>query len=316
MARALLSSLLVLAAVAVADAAPERPPFEVTLEISKDRCRLLEELTVEVDVRSLMTKKLELRPIRLATVSVVLRLTEGEKTFRLARIYGRTTSAEIVLEHQPAVGVARNKKISGTFKITAIRPGKYEVVAEYHGAEELEMVESKPVTLTVDAPPDGKRMVALITTGAGTMTAELDPDRAFNTVHEFVVNSRSRYYGKPMVFFRVVKGFMAQVGDKTNTGGHHAGHLIPAEFNDLKHEKGVLSMARATPPDSGGAQFFVMHGTSAGLDGKYAAFGKVVDGLEVIDKICDAEVTQNPNSGEMSKPKDPVSLDQIAIVVK
>ena len=292
------------------------------IELSTERCRLLEEITVEVEVRSKMRRKTDLQPIRLASDSVVLRFVDGEKEFRLSRIYGRATQTasgvEILPEHESPISVPRNKKIKGTFKITAIRPGKYEVFAEYHGADGVEMVPStKSVTLTVDAPDDGKKMVALITTSAGTMTAELDPDVAFNTVHEFVCNANSGFFGKPMEFFRVMKGFMAQVGDKTNTGQHQAGHLIPAEFNDTKHERGVLSMARGGHPDTGGSQFFVMHARSEFLDGKYTAFGRVVDGLEVIDTICEAEVGPNPtNTSEMSKPKKPVTLDRIAVIVK
>ncbi len=322
MTRFALAVLLLFTLTFAADAKSERSPLDVKLELSTSRCRLLEEITVEVDVRSKMTKKTDLRPIRLASDSVTLRFVEGDKVFRLSRIYGRATATaagvEIKFEHERAVTVARNKKITGTFKISAIRPGKYEVYAEYHGADGIEMIPStKPVTLTVDAPDESKKMVALITTSAGTMTAELDPDVAFNTVHEFVRNSEARFYGKPMIFFRVLKGFMAQVGDKTNTGQHQAGHLIPAEFNDTKHVRGVLSIARGGHPDTGGSQFFVMHDKSEFLDGKYTAFGRVIDGIEVLDEICDGEMGPNPtNTAEMSRPKKPVTLDQISVIVK
>ena len=123
------------------------------------------------------------------------------------------------------------------------------------------------------------------------MKAELYPEIAPNTVNNFISLVQSGFYDG-VEFHRVIKGFMLQGGDPTGTGAGGPGYAIKGEFsnngfkNDLKHEPGVLSMARTMFPDSGGSQFFIMHKNSPHLDGDYAAFGKVIEGLDIVDKIA------------------------------
>lgn len=123
------------------------------------------------------------------------------------------------------------------------------------------------------------------------MKAELYPKIAPNTVNNFVSLIKKGYYDG-VIFHRVIPGFMIQGGDPQGTGTGGPGYSIRGEFshngfqNDLKHTPGVLSMARTMIPDSAGSQFFIMHETSPHLDGEYAAFGKVIEGLEVVDKIA------------------------------
>ena len=122
------------------------------------------------------------------------------------------------------------------------------------------------------------------------MKAELYPEIAPNTVNNFISLIGKGYYDG-VIFHRVIPGFMIQGGDPDGTGMGGPGYSIKGEFthngfkNDLKHTPGVLSMARTMIPDSAGSQFFIMHETSPHLDGEYAAFGKLVEGLEVVDKI-------------------------------
>ena len=122
------------------------------------------------------------------------------------------------------------------------------------------------------------------------MKAELYPEIAPNTVNNFISLISKGYYDG-VIFHRVIPGFMIQGGDPDGTGMGGPGYSIKGEFthngfkNDLKHTPGVLSMARTMIPDSAGSQFFIMHETSPHLDGEYAAFGKLVEGLEVVDKI-------------------------------
>ena len=121
--------------------------------------------------------------------------------------------------------------------------------------------------------------------------AELYPEIAPNTVNNFISLVKKGFYNG-LIFHRVINGFMIQGGcpDGIGTGG--PGYSIKGEFaqngvqNDLAHTPGVLSMARAMHPDSAGSQFFIMHKTSPHLDGSYAAFGKVIEGLDVVDKIA------------------------------
>ena len=123
------------------------------------------------------------------------------------------------------------------------------------------------------------------------MKAELYPEIAPNTVNNFSSLIKKGYYDG-VIFHRVIPGFMIQGGDPDGTGMGGPGYSIKGEFtqngfkNDLKHTPGVLSMARTMIPDSAGSQFFIMHETSPHLDGAYAAFGKLIEGLEVVDKIA------------------------------
>lgn len=123
------------------------------------------------------------------------------------------------------------------------------------------------------------------------MKAELYPEIAPNTVNNFISLIKKGYYDG-VIFHRVIPGFMIQGGDPDGTGMGGPGYSIKGEFshngfkNDLKHTPGVLSMARTMIPDSAGSQFFIMHETSPHLDGEYAAFGKLVEGLEIVDKIA------------------------------
>ena len=120
---------------------------------------------------------------------------------------------------------------------------------------------------------------------------ELYPDVALNTVKNFISLINSGYYNG-LIFHRVISGFMIQGGCPKGIGTGGPGYTIEGEFayngikNDLKHERGVISMARAMDPNSAGSQFFIMHETSPHLDGAYAAFGKVIEGMDVVDKIA------------------------------
>lgn len=124
------------------------------------------------------------------------------------------------------------------------------------------------------------------------MKAELYPDIAPKTVENFVDLVKKGFYDG-LIFHRVIRGFMIQGGCPEGTGMGGPGYTIPGEFsqngfkNDLKHEPGVLSMARSMHPDSAGSQFFIMHETSPHLDGAYAAFGRIVEGMEIVNQIAE-----------------------------
>ena len=126
----------------------------------------------------------------------------------------------------------------------------------------------------------------------GVITAELYPELAPNTVANFVNLVESGFYDG-LIFHRVIPGFMIQGGDPQGTGMGGPGYSIKGEFarngfreNTLRHTRGVLSMARSMMPNSAGSQFFIMHADAPHLDGDYAAFGKVTDGMDVVDRIA------------------------------
>lgn len=138
--------------------------------------------------------------------------------------------------------------------------------------------------------------------------AELYPHIAPNTVNNFISLVQKHFYDG-LIFHRVIKGFMIQGGDPEGTGMGGPGYAIKGEFaqngfeNDLKHTAGILSMARSMMPDSAGSQFFIMHKDAPHLDGAYAAFGKITEGMDVVDKIAETTVDYNDRPMETQKIK-------------
>lgn len=149
------------------------------------------------------------------------------------------------------------------------------------------------------------------------MKAELYPEIAPNTVNNFISLIQKGYYDG-IIFHRVIPGFMLQGGDPTGTGTGGPGYCIAGEFsnngfqNDLKHTPGVLSMARTMIPDSAGSQFFIMHQTSPHLDGEYAAFGKVIEGMETVNKIATSPTDYSDRPLQEQKMKK-VTVDTFGV---
>jgi peptidyl-prolyl cis-trans isomerase B (cyclophilin B) len=142
---------------------------------------------------------------------------------------------------------------------------------------------------------------------------ELDYENAPNTAQNFVYLAAKGFYNG-LIFHRVIKGFMIQGGDPTGTGMGGPGHRIKGEFkqngiiNNLKHNRGVVSMARSSDPNSAGSQFFIMHQDGLFLDGQYAAFGKVVSGMDAVDAIATTMVGAN------DRPTTPQKIKTIEVV--
>lgn len=138
-------------------------------------------------------------------------------------------------------------------------------------------------------------LVTITMEDGGRIQVELLPDYAKNTVDNFLSLVQSGFYDG-LIFHRVIRGFMIQGGCPKGNGTGGAGYHIRGEFkangveNTLKHTRGVISMARAAHPDSASSQFFIMHQNSPHLDGQYAAFGRVTEGMETVDKIAESEV--------------------------
>jgi len=150
------------------------------------------------------------------------------------------------------------------------------------------------------------RKIATVETTQGTIKIELWESKAPNTVVNFVsLANAGRYDG--VDFHRVIEGFMAQTGDVEHKGGFGGpGYTIPAEFDaSLKHVRGVVSMARSSEPDSAGSQFFIMFGAAPNLDGQYAAFGQVISGMDVVDKLKKGDRAKN---GTVTSPDKIVKL--------
>ena len=155
-------------------------------------------------------------------------------------------------------------------------------------------------------------VVTITMTNGDVMKAELYPEIAPNTVNNFISLVQKGFYDG-LIFRRVISGFMIQGGDPQGTGMGGPGYSIKGEFamngvrNDLKHTRGVLSMARSMMPNSAGSQFFIMHANAPHLDGQYAAFGKVVEGLDVVDKIASVR------TGWQDKPVEEQKIQSMTV---
>lgn len=155
-------------------------------------------------------------------------------------------------------------------------------------------------------------IVTITMKDGGTIRLELYPDAAPNTVNNFISLINKKYYDG-LIFHRVIKGFMIQGGCPNGTGMGGPGYGIKGEFsqngveNTLKHTEGVLSMARAMDPNSAGSQFFIMHKNAPHLDGGYAAFGKVTEGMDVVNRIAETRTDYN------DRPLDPQVMESVTV---
>ncbi len=162
--------------------------------------------------------------------------------------------------------------------------------------------------------------VAVMETSKGRMVVEFWAKEAPKTVANFKKLARQGYFDGTG-FHRIIKGFMIQGGDPnsknpkaSNLGTGDPGYKIDDEFNSHRHEKGVLSMANSGTPNSGGSQFFIVHGMASSLDGAYTAFGRVFEGIDVLDIIANTPVGPSPNGGEMSKPLEWTTVKSVRIM--
>ncbi len=159
---------------------------------------------------------------------------------------------------------------------------------------------------------DTNPIVTFMMENGDKIKAELYPDVAPNTVNNFISLINKGFYDG-LIFHRVIKNFMIQGGDPEGTGMGGPGYSIKGEFkqngfdNNLKHDRGVLSMARSFMPDSAGSQFFIMHKDSPHLDGEYAGFGKVIEGIEIIDKIAETKTNRS------DKPKKDQKIEKVTV---
>ena len=155
-------------------------------------------------------------------------------------------------------------------------------------------------------------VVTITMENGDVMKAELYPEVAPNTVNNFISLVKKGYYDG-LIFHRVIRGFMIQGGCPQGTGMGGPGYSIKGEFsqngfkNDLKHTEGVLSMARSMMPNSAGSQFFIMHKKSPHLDGAYAAFGKITEGMDVVNKIADTATDYS------DKPLEPQVMKKVTV---
>jgi len=156
---------------------------------------------------------------------------------------------------------------------------------------------------------DNTNASAVLHTEAGDIKLQFFADKAPNHVENFLSLAEKGFYDGT-IFHRTIPGFMIQGGCPDGTGRGGPGHNVDAEFNDVHHERGIVSMARAADPNSAGSQFFICHGDAAFLDGQYTAFGKLVEGDDALEHIASAPT--NPG-GEGSSPVEPVKVTKVTV---
>lgn len=171
-----------------------------------------------------------------------------------------------------------------------------------------------------DGTPGANPVVTIEMDNGHTIKLELYPNVAPNTVNNFISLINKSFYNGT-IFHRVMPGFMIQGGDPEGTGMGGPGYSIKGEFtangfkNDLKHTRGVISMARRSQPlDSAGSQFFIMVADAPSLDGQYAAFGKVVEGMDTVDEIVNQKIDPNDPNGTM--PEKPMAIKSVTVDTK
>ena len=194
---------------------------------------------------------------------------------------------------------------------TAAPEAEETAAPEDAAAEEPAETETEETAAEAE-PTGGNPIVTIQMKDLGTITVELYPDVAPNTVANFVTLVQSGFYDG-LTFHRVIPGFMIQGGDPLGTGMGNPGYSIKGEFtangfqNDLKHTRGVISMARSQLPDSAGSQFFIMHADYPSLNGQYASFGKVTDGMDVVYAIASVK------TGANDKPVEDVVIEKMTV---
>lgn len=289
--------------------------LDVSLAVVGDFARQADTVSVKLDVEAKADTKIDLGLLTGTALQVVidgktLQAVEGGKKGQMQFKKGARLSLELPID------LGRILERSGKFG--SDKPVKVEfLVRGTKKKAELTVVPGLQ-ELAVDELDHAKTRVALVT-NFGTMVVAFRPDKAPNTVANFIKLASKKFYDNTR-FHRVIKDFMIQGGDPLtrddnplNDGTGGPGYQIDAEFNDIQHVRGVLSMARSSDPNSAGSQFFVMHGRAPHLDNKYTAFGSLVSGLDVLDRICDVPVTRQP-SGEASRPTRDVRLIRAVVL--
>ncbi len=298
----------------------EQPELVLTLTATRNKAILGETLGLTIRLSRKRGKPLEVNALRLARNSITLEVTIGERTHTVTRIYGdlvRDGQNQWVIRAKspPRANLKRSKPLEVSLPFHAILTGKLIVRAAYRGFSVTgpEVLTSEPVAIEVTPPPGHRELTARLITSEGSLTIALMPERAFNTVYNFLSLARDgRYAG--LTFHRIIPGFLIQGGDPKGNGLGGPGWTIPGEFDpELKHIKGTVSMARASPPDSAGSQFFIMHGTDPSLNGRYTVFGRVVEGLGVLDRLAAVELKPREDGKPSSTPLSPPVIQEVRI---
>ena len=214
-------------------------------------------------------------------------------------------------------GSSKEEKVPQSSTITGETAGTEAPAKESSGAESTASKSEEQTAVYQGEQLTGKHHAEIIVKDYGTIAVELDADNAPISVTNFVKLAEEGFYDG-LTFHRIISGFMIQGGDPNGNGTGGSKETIKGEFsangvdNPLKHTRGAISMARSSKPDSASSQFFIMHQDASHLDGQYACFGYVTDGMDVVDAICDAVQVEDRNGTVL--PKNQPVIESIRVL--
>lgn len=214
-------------------------------------------------------------------------------------------------------GSSKEEKVPQSSTITGETAGTKAPAKESSGAESTASKSEEQTAVYLGEQLTGKHHAEITVKDYGTIAVELDADNAPISVTNFVKLAEEGFYDG-LTFHRIISGFMIQGGDPNGNGTGGSKETIKGEFsangvdNPLKHTRGAISMARSSKPDSASSQFFIMHQDASHLDGQYACFGYVTDGIDVVDAICDAVQVEDRNGTVL--PKNQPVIESIRVL--
>ena len=214
-------------------------------------------------------------------------------------------------------GSSKEEKVPQSSTITGETAGTESPAKESSGAESTASKSEEQTAVYQGEQLTGKHHAEITVKDYGTIAVELDADNAPISVTNFVKLAEEGFYDG-LTFHRIISGFMIQGGDPNGNGTGGSKETIKGEFsangvdNPLKHTRGAISMARSSKPDSASSQFFIMHQDASHLDGQYACFGYVTDGIDVVDAICDAVQVEDRNGTVL--PKNQPVIESIRVL--
>ena len=298
--------------------------FKISLEVPKNVVELGQMVDVNFSIANLGKKKTDVIKPVLDTDSVALELTytpDSGKGFD----FTYTVVTPSVYEHDKTklekITLDKFGLPEGTFKTTfnipAIKQGRWSVRAVYNGAAQPAISDTASFAVLPPAPEGAAKatlralnneLVAVIDTTKGKIICRFFPEDAPNHTINFISLAKGGFYNN-LIFHRVIKGFMIQGGCPEKTGKGGPGYSVKAEFNQRKHLKGTMSMARSNNNDSGGSQFFICLDPQPKLDNQYTVFGEVVEGMDVVEAIGGTSTSGPPTD----KPTEDMVIKNVTI---
>ncbi|MEN8152153.1 MAG: peptidylprolyl isomerase [Planctomycetota bacterium] len=302
--------------------AEDRPEYDLKLTVEEGEIDLGKPIPFTVTLAKRKGKAHQVNALRLARNSVSLRVDIGGKKRTITRIYGQVQKSakgrvSVRDDKPPMQELKRGHPLELELPVLAIRTGELTFRALYTGLPKGKgpaILKSGDVVVKVVAPEGKKEIAARMVTSEGEMVFTFNTDATYNTTLNFLTLAKAgRYEG--LTFHRIVADFMAQGGDPKGNGTGGPGYCIHREIDaTVKHDRGVLSMARSEAPNSGGSQFFVMFGPRPSLDGAYAAFGKMVEGKKTLEAL--EAVETDPRSHEKSRPIQPPVIRKVEVITR